>query len=118
MERINVNGVWYVREDSLQEEEKNIEIYSYIGCNCETSDYTWEATKHLKADGETFYDEVFIKFTDKRKKIEDYWDSMAFFRGVLDNDPESIRDLRESVDKNGEIDFKAFLSVLKDKGWL
>ena len=119
MERINVNGVWYVREDSLQqEEEKNIEIYSYVGYNCETSDYSWEATKHLKDDGETFYDEIGIAFTDKRKKIEDYWDSNAFFKGVLENDPESIADLRETVDKNGEIDFKTFLSVLKDKGWL
>ena len=119
MERININGVWYVREDSLQEkEEKDIEIYNYVGCNCETSDYSWEATRHLKGDNETFYDEIFIKFTDKRKKIEDYWDSMAFFRGVLENDPESIAVLREAVNKNGEIDFKAFLSHLKDKGWL
>jgi len=118
MERINVNGVWYVREDSSQEEKKYIEIYNYIGCNCETSDYSWEATRHLKDDNETFYGEIGIIFTDKRNKIIENWDTMSFFKGVLENDPESIAELRESVDKEGEIDFKQFLSVLKAQGWL
>lgn len=119
MERINVNGVWYVREDSShEEEENNIEIYNYIGCNCETSDYSWEATRHLKDDGKTFYDEIGMAFTDKKKKIEDYWDSNAFFKGVLENDPESIASLKESVDTNGEIAFKEFLKLLKNQGWL
>ena len=119
MERININGIWYIKEESLQKEKKNdIEIYAYLGLNCETADYTFEAKRFYKDDNETFYNGVGIKFTDKRKKIDDYWDSMSFFKGVLVNEPNTIAELREVVDKNGEIDFKAFLLILKDKGWL
>lgn len=119
MERININGVWYVREDSIQENRRdNIEIYDYIGCECDTSNYSWEAIRLYKDNSETFYEDISIKFTDKRKKEDDYWDNNNFLKGILENDPESMKALRDSLDDNGVEDFKIFLSVLKEKGWL
>jgi len=118
-DRILINGVWYVRE-TQPEETKEIETIDFIGSLYETDDYVWKASRMYKDDGETLYDSFDIDFTDKTTKPwkEEQWDNMNWFKGILDNNPYSMEDAVNSMNKQGVKDFKLFLNKLKDKGWL
>jgi len=119
-DRILINGVWYVRETEPKTETKEIEVIDFIGSICETDDYVWKASRLYKDDGETFYEGFDIEFTDKTTLPwkEEHWDNMNWFKGVLEDNPESIKDAIRSMDDEGIKDFKLFLNKLKDKGWL
>lgn len=114
-DRIEIDGVWYVRESN------SIEFYEYdfIGYVCECDDYYFEATRLQKEDG-TYNKYITIKFTDKRGGREnwkdDFWDNNSWFRGILNDVPESLQGLKED---NIDIDtVKEFLKKLVDKEWL
>ena len=128
-DRIQINGVWYTREDNQPTQEikplKREDVTAFKGFVYETDKFCYEVTIIAKSglfeEGE-YYDNIDIKFTDKRIKpwVEDHWDSMAWFKGVLENNPESINTLlvgdgmsREDVDG-----FRSFLAFLKQQGWL
>ena len=119
MDRIQINGVWYVRE--TQEQEIILDdLTKTLNIIYENENYSWEATRIYKDDGETFYDTFDIEFTDKRVKPwkTDLWDNNAWMRGILINDPVSLEHLRESVCPQGEAELKAFLTKLKEEEWL
>jgi hypothetical protein len=137
-DRIQLNGEWYVREQPdieleailpLSKKEikplKREDVTAFKGFVYETDKFCYEATIIAKSglfeEGE-YHDNIDIKFTDKRIKpwVEDHWDSMFWFRGVLENNPESTKELligdrmnREDVDG-----FRSFLAFLKQQGWL
>jgi hypothetical protein len=117
-DRIQINGVWYVREDISQQED--IEVTYSMSCHYETKDYFWEATRLLEDDGLAYYPDIDIKFTDKRTKPwkEDHWDSNLWMIGVMNNDPDSMKDARESMCEQGIKEFKLFLKKLEEEGWL
>ena len=121
-DRIEINGVWYIREDlANKEEEEAFELNFYQGATHEDDKYCWEATRLYKTDLESlFYDDIDIKFTDKSVKPwkEEHWDNNVWMKGVLDNDPDSMRDAKESMCDNGIKTFKIFLNKLKEEGWL
>jgi len=119
-DRILINGVWYVRETEPKTETKEIEIVDFIGTLYETDDFVWKASRIYQDDGETLYDGFDIEFTDKNIKPwkEEHWDNMNWFKGVLEDNPESMKDAIESMGYQGIKDFKLFLNKLKDKGWL
>jgi hypothetical protein len=104
-DRIQINGEWYVREQPDAELEavlhpfrKEIkplnreDVTAFKGFVYETDKFCYEVTIIAKSglfeEGE-YYDNIDIKFTDKRIKpwVEDHWDSMDWFRGVLENNP-------------------------------
>jgi hypothetical protein len=137
-DRIQINGEWYIREQPDAELEavlhpfrkeikplKREDVTAFKGFVYETDKFCYEATITAKSglfeEGE-YHDNIDIKFTDKRIKpwVEDHWDSIFWFKGVLENNPESINTLlvgdgmnREDVDK-----FRSFLAFLKQQGWL
>jgi|LakMenE18May11ns_1017448.scaffolds.fasta_scaffold9586588_3 hypothetical protein len=118
-DRILINGVWYVRETQPEEEIILDDLTQTLNIIYENSDYSWEATRIFKDDGETFYDGFDIEFTDKTKtpwKTED-WDNMRFINGVLENDNHSIKLAGEAMDNEGIKHLKVFLKYLKDKRW-
>lgn len=121
-DRIQINGVWYVREQDNTTPKLIGEPIEYVGCVYETDKYCWEATRmYDDVTTNTFFtDAVDIKFTDKRVKPwkEESWDHTEWMRGVLKNNPESITYARESMCEEGIQDFKAFLLYLKGKQWL
>jgi hypothetical protein len=120
-DRIQINGVWYVREQEAALPEVKINVTRSESRIIENDKYCFEAIRLERSEVPgTFYEDIDIKFTDKREKPwkEDYWDNPAWMRGVLINDPESLGHLRESVCLQGEAEFKAFLKVLKEDGWL
>ena len=122
--RIQIDGVWYVKEEPTQ---NKIEIEDHQLTQCqtliyETYDYCWKAFRIYKDDWVTFYDEVGIEFLDKEGDREDwkeeYWDNNNWFRGVYENNEDSLKEARESMDENGIAHFQAFIGKLIEKGWL
>ena len=120
-DRIQVNGVWYVREQEDTAPEVKIDIIRSEARTIESDKYCFEAIRLERKDAPgTYFEDIDIKFTDKREKPwkEDYWDNNAWIRGVLMNDPESLENLRESVCLQGQAEFKTFLKELKEEGWI
>jgi hypothetical protein len=133
MERIEINGVWYVREDSQSPKTLTIgenDVTHYRGIVHESDNYRFEASKLYKdfTSGQD-YDGIAIEVTFKlmegrtplhlKERIE-YWDSVSFFQGVLANHPQSINIVRDGFDedKEGIEIFKAFLVYLQKIHWL
>ena len=97
--RIEIDGVWYTREDNTTPEviprlEPSI---SYEGLVFESDLYCFEATRLRDDDGEFYDKECSIKFTDKKIDIDnsEYWDNAEWMIGILNNDPEAIEEALE-----------------------
>ena len=120
-DRIEINGVWYIREDLANNQVEDFELSFALQAMYEDDKYVWEATRLYKDNSQTsFYEDIDIKFTDKRVKPckEDHWDSNEWMKGVMNNDPESMTDAKESMCDDGVKTFKLFLNKLKEEGWL
>ena len=128
-DRIQINGVWYTREDNQPTQEikplKREDVTAFKGFVYETDKFCYEVTIIAKSglfeEGE-YHDNIDIKFTDKRIKpwVEDHWDSMAWFKGVSENNPDSINSLINENEMEAEdiLEFRSFLAFLKQQGWL
>ena len=126
--RIEINGVWYVREDAINDsldilDEEEMDLTFSEECVYENDDYCFIASRIKKDDSEEFYDTIDIKFTDKRyhgktEFVEEYWDNNSWFRGILENNPESLEHLREALCDKGVKQFKMFLRKLVEVKWL
>ena len=120
-DRIEINGVWYIREDLANNQVEDFELSFSLQAMHEDDNYVWEAKRLYKDDTKSsFYDDIDIKFTDKRVKPwkEDHWDNNFWMKGVLSNDPESMTDAKESMCDNGIKTFRVFLNKLKEEGWI
>ena len=121
-DRIQLNGEWYVREQPNPEPELDItdNIIRFRGISYESDKYVFEATIIRKPGSEFEYYDCDIEFKDKRIRpwTEDLWDNITWVKGVLNNNPESLEELRKTVCPQGEAEFKAFLKILKQEGWL
>ena len=121
-DRIQLNGEWYVREQPNPEPELDItdNIIRFRGISYESDKYVFEATIIRKPGSEFEYYDCDIEFKDKRTRpwTEDLWDNPTWVKEVLNDNPESLVELRKSVCPQGEAEFKAFLKILKQEGWL
>lgn len=119
-DRIQINGVWYVREDRVSIDQVELDPTGFEGYVVENSQVCFEATR-LKKDEGGYYDDIDIKCTikkgDKKDWIEDNWDHNAWMLGVLDNNPDSLKELPNMGGEN-ILFLQAFLQFLKDKEWL
>jgi hypothetical protein len=120
MDRVEINGFWYVKEDTISKEEK-IELNPMYSeeITVESNDFVFTATKLFGDDTVTQLGDIDIKFTDKRVKPwkEEYWDNILFIKGVLNKDTESLGHL--SNFSSDDIKYlQAFLKYLRDKDWL
>ena len=117
-DRIQIDGVWYVREDNIEDEPIKLEVVETQGYLVENTNFSYEATRIGNDEG-GYYEGVDIQVTDKRSKPwkEDNWDNSNWMRGVLEYDPVSWKELPDL----GSEDIKflmAFLQHLKDKEWI
>ena len=123
-DRIQIDGIWYVREDQPQTETlKPEQLTNTVNCIYETYNYCFEAVMIFKDDCDTLYPDVSIEFTDKRPTkrenwITDYLDNPIWMRGVFHGDEESMVDAREIMDQEGIDEFRAFLKHIETKGWI
>ena len=117
-DRIQINGIWYVRETTSPEIDITHDITEFKGCAYENDKYCWEVTV---IEPHTFDGIVSIKFTDKRVKPwkEEHWDSTKWLRSVY-YDPGSFEYFEEiNLCNEGVNAFKQLLGVLiNDKKWL
>ncbi len=119
MDRIQINGVWYVREDQAYQESIQLDPTNYHGCVVENDEFVIKATKLYDESGDRYYDALDIKFTDKRHKPwkEETWDNNKWMNDVLNNVPTSLADIT-NIGPNGVQFIRAFLKHLKNKEWL
>jgi hypothetical protein len=127
-ERIQVNGVWYVREiePTPEIEIKEKDVTFSMERTWESRDWLFVATVIMLDAAETLddhYPDPYIKITYKRFKDCELWteddvDNPNFMFGVLEGNPDSMKDAREMFDTVGLEEFKAFLRYLIKVGWL
>ncbi len=117
-DRIQIDGVWYVREDNQNDEPINLDVVETQGFLVENDNFCYAATR-IGNDKGGFYEGVDIKVTDKRHKPwkEDHWDNNNWMRGILEYDSQSWKELPD-LDGNDIRFLQAFLQYLTDKEWL
>jgi len=110
--RIQINGVWYVREDSIKPSdfEFNIkDITFYKGCVYENETSCFDVSKL-----DNYPDTLSIKYTDKRPSdredwTEHDWDNVSWIKGLIEENPESIQE----IDDLEESDIKVLIRILQ-----
>lgn len=118
MNRIQINGIWYVPENSQDVvviEPDREECYTV-----ENSDFYFKAIRIFDQEQNSFFDDIDIHFIDKRPnkpKQQDTWDNNDWMIGILKNDDASMEDLPD-IGRSGLATLKAFLQFLVDKDWL
>ena len=129
--RIEINGVWYIREDAITDpldhlESEEMDLTFSEECCYESDKYSFVASR-IRGDGSSgeFYPDIAIEFTDKRSGDrdtwkEEYWDNNNWFKGILYGNSDSIESLDEETDlcPQGKRQFKRFLNRLVEEGWL
>ena len=128
--RIEINGVWYVREDAITDsldhlEAEEMDLTFSEECSYETDKYCFVASRIRKDDSSEFYPDITIEFTDKRSGNrdtwkEEHWDNNNWFRGILYGNSDSIESLDEETNlcPQGKRQLKGFLNRLVEEGWL
>ena len=128
-DRIEINGVWYVREDAITDSLDRLEseeMYLTFSEECcyETSKYCFVASR-IRKDEDEFYPDISITFTDKRSGDrdtwkEEHWDNNNWYKGILEGNPESIKSLNDETElcREGKRQFKGFLNRLVEEGWI
>ena len=123
--RIEIDGVWYTREDNTTPELKpRLESsIAFEGLVFESDLYCFEATRLRDDDGEFYDKECSIKFTDKSiihdiDKFQEYWDNAEWMIGFLNNDPEAIAEAEESLCPQGIEEFRVVVQELAENGWI
>jgi len=128
--RIQINAVWYIREDAINDsldhlEDEELDLSFSEECCYETDKYCFVAQRVKINGGDEFYSDINIEFTDERSRNIDnwkkeYWDNNDWLKGILEDNPESIKSLNEETDlcSQGKRQFKRFLDQLVIEGWL
>jgi hypothetical protein len=128
--RIEINGVWYVREDAIIDpldhlEDEELDLTFSEECVYETDKYCFVASRIRQEDSDEFYPDITITFTDKRSGDrdtwkEEFWDNNNWFKGIIEENSESIKSLNNETElcSQGKRQFKAFLDRLVEEGWL
>ena len=123
-ERIQINGEWYVKENTIEPLIDPKDVTYSVECIWEDTNWCFVASLTAKEDDfNDCYDDVYLKITDKRIKGREDWvetdvDNPKWILDVLENNPESIKDANEMFGDEGLKYFKAFALYLIDKGWL
>ena len=127
-DRIQINGVWYIKEEELIAEEYVPPTISqlehgvrYDGFVFESNLYAFDCTRIYDEDGNLYKDgNVCIKFTDKSKysglgdaKIGEIWDNVDWMRAIIENDPEAIEEAMRSLCSQGLAELKEVLTTLR-----
>jgi hypothetical protein len=128
MERIQINGEWFVKESDIKgilnvEDELDLVPTHTESLIVESSNFCFDASVCYRANDEGFYDQIDIVLTDKRASRRqdwktEHWDSMEWFKGIYENDPDSIKMAKESLDDEGLKVFRHLIKHLVKREWL
>ena len=131
-DRIQINGVWYVKADNYVDKPIptiSVSLFDEDGiiynqnCMFETADFIFRAVVLIDGDGELKYkNSLYIEFIDKRPEPwkEEHWDNPTWLNGVILNNTDSIKVLEElKMSPSAIATFRDFLIYLRDeKEWL
>jgi hypothetical protein len=127
-DRIQVNGIWYVKETtkavSNSVEIKNIDEFDVtrsLSRIWENDDWVFEAKILLTPDGtelEDTWGDCWITITDKDTNEEHSIDNPTWMLGVYEGDPLSMREANKMMTPEGIGLYRGFLSLLIKNGWL
>lgn len=127
-DRIQVNGVWYVKEttkavsESLEIEDiDEFDVTRSLGRVWENDDWAFEAKILLAPDGtelEDTWGDCWITITDKHGDEEHDIDNPRWMLGVFEGDPESMEEANNMMTPEGIRLFRGFLNLLIKNGWL
>ena len=129
-DRIEINGVWYIKEDVATSKFEKVTIselepgIKYDGFVFESNLYAFDCTRIYDEDGNLYKDgNVSIKFTDKSvvnaiKEYQEHWDNVDWMNGIIENEVEAIEEAMESLCPQGFVELKEVLSVLRVAAWL
>ena len=129
-DRIEINGVWYIKEDVATSKFEKVTIselepgIKYDGFVFESNLYAFDCTRIYDEDGNLYKDgNVSIKFTDKSvvnaiKEYQEHWDNVDWMNGILENEVEAIEEAMESLCPQGFVELKEVLSVLRVAAWI
>jgi len=121
-DRIEINGVWYVKEtNSTPTLTPKLEpSISFEGLVFESDLYCFEVTRLRDDDGEFYDKQCDIKFIDKNLKDTEpeYWDNSEWMVEFLKDDPEAIEEAEKSLCPQGMLEFKSVVKELSEKGWI
>lgn len=126
--RIEINGIWYIREDSINDpidyiESEELDFTWTENCIFEDNSYAFEVSRTRKCEDCEFYPDIMITLTIKKGRDRSNWgteylDNNNWFIGVLENNPESLKELDSILCNDGKRIFKLILKKLVDIGWL
>jgi hypothetical protein len=123
-DRIQINGEWYVKENTVEPLIDPKDVIHTIECVWEDTNWCFVASLSAKEDDfNDCYDDVYLKITDKRVKGRENWveedvDNPKWILGVLEGNLDSMEEANKMFDDEGLKYFKAFAIYLIDKGWL
>lgn len=126
-DRIQVNGVWYVREtDAIPDPLRMTTIDEFDVTRSlrrvwENDDWAFEASILLAPDGtdlEDTWGDCWIMLTIKHTDEEHSIDNPRWMLGVLEGDPLSMEEANKMMTSEGIRLFRGFLSLLIKNGWL
>ena len=132
-DRIQVNGVWYVKEttkavsDSIEIENiDEFDVTRSLSRVWENDDYAFEAKILLAPDGtelEDTWGDCWLTITEKVGHTNASWvehsiDNPTWMLGVYEGDPLSMREANKMMTPRGIRLFRGFLSLLIKNGWL
>jgi hypothetical protein len=130
-DRIQINGVWYAKEEELDTVEYVKPTISqlepgikYDGMVFESNLYAFDCTRIYDEDGNLYKDgNVSIKFTDKSvvhdiTEYQEHWDNINWMCGILENEAEAIEEAMESLCSQGLAELKEVLATLRVAAWI
>ena len=125
-DRIEINGVWYIKEDTIvQPTISQLEPgIKYDGFVFESNLYAFDCTRIYDEDGNLYKDgDVSIKFTDKSvvhdiTEYQEHWDNINWMCGILENEAEAIEEAMESLCSQGLAELKEVLATLRVAAWI
>jgi hypothetical protein len=93
-DRIQIDGIWYIREDKESEFDISDQVFHVRQCGYEDDDVVLECNYSVKDNPEP-HDTPCVTFLDKARYDLDwtkreFWDNTAWMRDVVEGYPESI----------------------------
>jgi hypothetical protein len=114
-ERIEVNGIWYVKEEALQEE---LFISEFDGIVYENDLFSLEVTRLKDQDGIPT-ENILMEYTSKaHPHIKECWDNVDWMIGVYRNSPTSVRQLYPLMGEDRIRQIQSIIGTLVGKEWI
>lgn len=127
-DRIQIDGVWYVKETTKPVTDlaematiDEFDVTRSLGRVWENDDWAFEAKILLEPDGmelEDTWGDCWIVITDKDINEEHSIDNPTWMLGVYEGDPESMEEANNMMTPEGIRLFRGFLNLLIKNGWL